>query len=236
MTAEKRRIAIYDLDRTVTDWPTYSHFLLRSAWRISSHRLFAAPAIPVLMLCYRFGLVSRDRLKERMWSLLLGSTHPDRLGAAITDFTRYTLTRNIRPGARRQIDKDRKEDALLVLATAAHELYARPIAKALGFDAVVATRAVCAADGRIGPALAGDNCYGQAKLAALELLLRKRAIPRENALISFYSDSSSDEPVFDWADRAVAVNPSRKLARIAQGRGWQVAYWGAAGMRSPEHI
>lgn len=233
MSAGKRRIAIYDLDRTITDWPTYSHFLLRSAWRIAPHRLIAAPAIPVLMLWYRLNLMTRDRLKERMWSLLLGSTDPARLAGAVADFTRYTLARNIRPGARRQIEEDQGKNALLVLATAAHELYARPIAKALGFDAVVATRAAGAADGRIGPKLAGDNCYGVAKLAALELLLRKRAIAREAALITFYSDSSSDEPIFQWSDRPIAVNPSRKLARIARDRGWPVLDWGAAGGKPP---
>jgi len=46
------------------------------------------------------------------------------------------------------------------------------------------------------------------------------------APIAFYSDSSSDRPVFDWADRAVAVNPSRRLRRLAARRGWAIEDWG----------
>jgi HAD superfamily phosphoserine phosphatase-like hydrolase len=232
MSQQKQRIAIYDLDRTITQKPTYSHFLLRSAWRIAPLRLIGAPAMPVLMLAYRFGLMSRDRLKERLWSLLLGRTDAGRLDAAVADFVRCTVARNVRPGARAQIERDRPGGTLLVLATAAHELYAQPISKALGLDAVVATRAFLAGDGRIGPGLAGDNCYGAAKLAALQLFLQKRMIAREAAHITFYSDSSSDEPIFDWSDRPVAVNPSRKLARLAAARGWPVADWGGAESRA----
>jgi HAD superfamily hydrolase (TIGR01490 family) len=225
MNGARARIAIYDLDRTITDWPTYSHFLVRSAWRIAPSRLFAAPLVPLLMLCYRLGLVSRDRLKVLMWALLLGRADPKLLADAVAAFTRYTLARNIRPGARRQIEADRSEGGLLVLATAAHELYARPIAQALGFDAVVATRASCAEDGRIGPALTGENCYGEAKLAALGEFLCERAIERQASEVIFYSDSSSDLALFRWCDRPVAVNPSRKLARIAAQRGWPVVDW-----------
>lgn len=223
-----RSIAIYDLDRTITHWPTYSHFLLRSAWLIAPLRLLTAPIVPLLMLAYRFKIIGRDRLKVVMWALLLGRTHPERLHAAVEDFTLYTLARNIRPGAWNQIGRDRDDGAFLVLATAAHELYARPIAEALGFDAVVATRAVCGADGRIGPGLAEANCYGQAKLAALQSFLEQHGIERSETFISFYSDSSSDSPVFKWSDHPVAVNPSRRLSRSALRNMWPVADWGRA--------
>ena len=223
-----RSIAIYDLDRTITHWPTYSHFLLRSAWLIAPLRLLTAPIVPLLMLAYRFKIIGRDRLKVVMWALLLGRTHPERLHAAVEDFTLYTLARNIRPGAWNQIGRDRDDGAFLVLATAAHELYARPIAEALGFDAVVATRAVCAEDGRVGPGLIAENCYGDAKLSALTSFLAEHGVEREGSFISFYSDSSSDSPIFGWCDHPVAVNPSRRLARLSVIRKWPIADWGRA--------
>lgn len=222
------RIAIYDLDRTITDWPTYSHFLVRSASRIAPLRLAALPVLPILMLGYRLKLFSRDRLKVMMWAMLLGRAHPDQLQTAIDDFTRFTVSRNIRPGARKQIAQDRRDGVLLVLATAAHELYARPIAQALGFDAVIATRAACGHDGRIGPALTGENCYGEAKLSAIEAFFEARSLERNASSVTFYSDSSSDKPVFAWCDQPVAVNPSRKLAKLATAMNWTLIDWGAA--------
>src|SRR6478735_5442103 len=103
-----KRIAIYDLDRTVTRWPTYSHFLLRSAWRIAPHRLPLAPLVPALMLLYRLRLFGRDRLKTLMWAVLLGRADPHRLDAAVAEFVDFTLRRNIRAGAPRQIARDRE--------------------------------------------------------------------------------------------------------------------------------
>jgi len=216
--------AIYDLDRTVTVRPTYTLFLLATAWRLAPPRLLFTPGLGLLWIGHKLGFYTRDRLKSLMWALMLGAAEPRRLARAVASFAQRTLDGNIRPGARAQIERDRAEGALLVLATAAHELYAAPIAEGLGFDAVVATRLKERGDGRIGPDLAGDNIYGRSKLDAL---LRFQECGSETGPPrSFYSDSSSDVPVFDWVDRAVAVNPSRRLSRIAARRGWPIVDWG----------
>ena len=226
MIGQFTRIAIYDLDRTVTFRPTYSLFLLQSALRIAPARLLLAPLASVAMLAHGLNLFSRDRLKTMMWALLLGRVEMNRLQAAIDDFVSRTLRSNIRPGAPAQIARDRDDGAMLVLATAAHELYAKPIAAALGFDAVVATTALVDTDGRVGPALAAANVYGFSKLAALCRFLQESSVDRRRISLSFYSDSSSDRPVFEWVDEPVAVNPSRKLARLASEKGWTIQNWG----------
>ena len=221
-----RLIAIYDLDRTVTFRPTYSLFLLHAASRMAPVRLLLAPIAALAMAAYALKLLNRDRLKTVMWALLLGRADPDRLDRAVASFTRRSLNGNIRAGARGQILCDRHEGAMLVLATAAHELYAGPIATALGFDAVVATRIVVGADGRVGPRLEGGNVYGDSKLAALTGFLESRTVQRSDAILAFYSDSASDRPVFEWVDRPAAVNPSPRLARLAAAKGWQILDWG----------
>ena len=225
-SSSPKLIAVYDLDRTVTFRPTYSLFLLHAAWVVAPARLLLAPLAALAMLAHGLGLFSRDRLKSLMWAMMLGRAKPVPLGRAVESFVRRTLGGNIRPGARAQIARDRESGALLVLATAAHELYAGPIAAALGFDAVVATQAVVHADGRIGPELVGANVYGDGKLAALLGFLESRAVRRADATVIFYSDSSSDRPVFERVDRPVGVNPSGRLARLAARRGWPVMDWG----------
>lgn len=224
---EQARIAVYDFDRTITAWPTYSHFLLYGARQISAPRLLLAPLLPLLMLCYLARLVNRDRLKELMWLVMLGRLGPGRLDPAIVGFARYTLSRNIRPGALRQIRADRDADAILILATAAHGLYAKPIANALGFDFVVATPCATNVDGGPGPALGGANVHGVEKLEAIRRLLKTHEVERGNAFITFYSDSMADMPVFEWCDRPVAVNPSRRLAHTAKRRRWTLQDWGS---------
>lgn len=219
------RLAVYDLDRTVTRRPTYTLFLLRTAWRIAPARLLLTPLVPPLMLLYALKLIPRGRLKELMWALLLGRVDPDRMADAAADFAASQLRANIRPGARRQIARDHKAGRLLVMATAAHEIYALPIARALGFSLVVATRCAATPDGRHGPTLAGANVYGTDKLDALARAIAGLPLERDRLSITFYSDSASDAPVFAWCDAPVAVNPSRKLARLAAARGWPIVDW-----------
>lgn len=219
-----RRMAIYDLDRTVTVRPTYLLFLLATAGRLARLRLLLTPMLGLLWIGHKLRLYSRDRLKSLMWATMLGPIDAAQLDRAVAAFARGTLARNIRPGARAQLARDRAAGAMLVLATAAHELYAAPIAEALGFDAIVATRLRARDDGRIGPHLDGANVYGGSKLEALLDFQRGSEAPCVPG--AFYSDSSSDLPVFDWAEQAVAVNPSRRLERVAASRGWPVVDWG----------
>jgi len=225
MTHAPTRVAIYDLDRTVTRYPTYSLFLLRTAWRTAPARLVLAPLVPLLMLLYAARLIPRGRLKEWMWALLLGRVDPAQMESAVADFTDHVLRDNICPGALRQIARDRDAGTMLVMATAAHEIYAVPIAQALGFNLVVATRCSTGADGRHGPALSGGNVYGEAKLAALIRAMEQLPLDRARLSITFYSDSASDAPVFGWCDVPVAVNPSKRLERLAAERGWVVEDW-----------
>ncbi len=224
-----RRIAIYDLDRTVTHWPTYSPFLIGAAARIAPWRLLLLPVMVMVMAAHALRLFGRDRLKTVMWALMLGRTRPEALGRTIDGFVAKTLARNIRPGARARIARDKGQGAQLVLATAAHELYAAPIATTLGFDLVIGTRARIAPDGRVGPGLDGANVYGGSKLAAIERFLAIDPARRAATVIAFYSDSSSDRPVFEWADEPMAVNPSRRLRRLATLRGWPIEDWGRPG-------
>ncbi|MGL1278516.1 HAD family hydrolase, partial [Vibrio parahaemolyticus] len=73
--------------------------------------------------------------------------------------------------------------------------------------------------------LAGENCYGAAKLAMIEAWLAREGIAREKATVRFYSDHVSDAPALAWADEAFAVNPHPPLRAMAQARGWTVLDW-----------
>jgi len=222
---ERTPIAIYDLDRTVTFRATYTLFLLRTAFRLAPWRLAAAPLVALLMLLHVVGIVKRDRLKGLMWGFMLGPVSREDLTAAAEAFATHMIETNVRPGAWLQIARDRREGAMLVLATASHEIYAGPLARMLKFDAIVATQAEVRADGRIGPRLAGPNVYGRTKLVALERFLDERGLERAAVALTFYSDSSSDRHVLEWVDCPVAVNPPRKLWRLAASRGWPIVDW-----------
>jgi len=224
-------LAIYDMDRTVTRRPTYTPFLLHCAVRRAPWRLLLLPVVLLSMLAYVARLIDRGRLKEINHRLLLGGAiHPRDLKPLVDSFADAQVAGNIRPGARKAIARDKAEGRRVVLATASYRLYADAIAERLGFDDVIGTGSVVGLDDRVRAKIAGENCYGPAKMRMIDDWVEKSGLAGVHGHVRFYSDHVSDRPVFEWADEAVAVNPDAKLRRLAAERGWAVEDW-SAGLR-----
>jgi HAD superfamily hydrolase (TIGR01490 family) len=220
-------LAIYDMDRTVTRTGTYTGFLIHAAARLAPWRLLFAPAVPLVMAAYGLKLIDRRRLKEINQRLFLGgAVARDRLAPVTEGYAALVAAANIRPGARTQIAADRAAGRRLVLATASYRFYVEPIAKALGFDDVVATGSLLGLDDRVRARIDGENNYGPAKLRLVQAWLKTAGIDRRAADVRFYSDHVSDAPVLEWADTGIAVNPSRGLRQLAARRGWEIVDWG----------
>jgi HAD superfamily hydrolase (TIGR01490 family) len=220
-------LAIYDMDRTVTRRATYTPFLLHCALHRAPWRLLFLPLVAASMLAYVAKLIDRAKLKEINHRLLLGrSISPRDLQPLVESFADHQLATNIRPGARAAIARDKAEGRRLVLATASYRLYAEAIAQRLGFDDVIGTASVIGLDERVHAKIAGENCYGPAKLRMIADWVQASGLTGKHGHVRFYSDHVSDRPAFEWADEPVAVNPHGKLRRLAEQRGWQVEDWG----------
>lgn len=219
------RLAIYDLDRTITRVPTWTPFLLQAARTRAPWRLLLAPVVVGAMLAYRAGLMSRAALKRRMHALLVGPMPAADLERLTRSFADRFVARHIHDAARDRIAADRAEGYRVVVATAAHRFYAAKIAGALRIDDVVATEARIAADGTVLPGISGANCYGEDKLAMIRAWMTREGIDRADAHIRFYSDHATDAPTLEWADEAIAVNPNPRLLELAGVRGWPILVW-----------
>ncbi len=222
-----QRIAIYDLDRTITSVPTWTFFLLFAARRLAPWRLALVPLLPLLALAKSIGLFDRDRLKALMHRTMLGPRLPvARIEPTTTAFADLMVSRHIRPGAVAQIEADRREGYRIVIATASHAFVAAPIARRLGIDDLIATRARYDSAGDLLHRLDGPNCYAGAKHAAVLAWIAASAIQRDATTVRFYSDDVSDAATLGWADEPVAVNPGTPLRRLADERGWPIRDWG----------
>jgi HAD superfamily hydrolase (TIGR01490 family) len=220
-------LAIYDMDRTVTKRPTYTPFLLHCALRRAPWRLLFLPLVLLSMLAYVLGVIDRGRLKEINHRLLLGARiHPADLKPLVEGFAERQAAENIRPGAHNAIARDKAEGRRVVLATASYRLYADAIARRLGFDDVIGTGSVIGLDDRVHAKIAGENCYGPAKMRMIADWVERSGLKGVHGHVRFYSDHVSDAPVFEWADEPVAVNPHGKLRRLAVERGWAIQDWG----------
>lgn len=220
-------LAVYDMDRTVTRRATYTPFLLHCAMRRAPWRLLFLPLVVLSMLAYVARLIDRARLKEINHRLLLGRTiDPRDLAPLVDSFAERQVATNIRPGACRAIARDKAEGRRLVLATASYRLYADAIAKRLGFDDVIGTGSIIGLDERVHAKIAGENCYGPAKMRMIADWVEASGLKGVHGHVRFYSDHVSDRPAFEWADEPVAVNPHQKLRRLAEERGWAAEDWG----------
>ena len=81
------RLAIYDMDRTITRRATYTPFLIHAATRLAPWRLALMPVVLLAMLAYVLKLIDRGRLKEINYTLLIGrGLAPERLEPVIESF------------------------------------------------------------------------------------------------------------------------------------------------------
>lgn len=218
------RIAIYDMDKTITRRATWTRFLRRYAGRrAAGGAAMLATLGPVIL--YALNRIDRARLKELTQRLVMGRRAPlaevERIAAS---FAERIAALDVHAGARARIAADRADGCRIVIATASYDFYVRPIAERLGIADIVATRSTVEG-GWMVPKITGDNCYGAAKLRMIEAWLAAQGIVREDAQIRFYSDHVSDAPTLDWADEAFAVNPHGPLRTLAAERGWTILDW-----------
>ncbi|WP_340266301.1 HAD family hydrolase [Sphingobium mellinum] len=220
------RLAIYDMDRTVTFTGTYTGFLIHVARSMAPWRLALLPLVLLLMLAYVLKLVSRQRLKELNQALMIGP-HVERakLMPHVESYADKVVAHNVRAGALAQIARDKADGCRLVLATASYRLYVEPIARRLGFDAVIATDHLSQDLRYVRAKIAGENCYDTGKLRMIKAWMAAQAIDRGDAYIRAYSDHVSDVPMLEFADLAFASNPHRPLAKLAAARGWKRVDW-----------
>jgi HAD superfamily hydrolase (TIGR01490 family) len=218
-------IAVFDLDGTITTRDTTAAYLLGY---LRQHPRRLANGLPVAIgaLGFAGGFADRAELKRAAIRAVLGGVRDDEIAAWTDRFVAWCLGALVRPTARRQIAAHADAGHHLILATASLDLHVRPIARALGFSDVICTKVAWTRDGRISGDLDGDNMRGDKKLAAVQRAVAAVESAPRSAVVIAYSDHHADLPLLRWADQAVAVNPTRRLAAAAGIEGIAIEDWG----------
>ena len=66
-------------------------------------------------------------------------------------------------------------------------------------------------------------CFGAGKVAHAEVVADKLRVPHKECV--FYTDSYSDVPMLEAVGEPVAIDPDRRLLRLATKRGWRIERW-----------
>jgi HAD superfamily phosphoserine phosphatase-like hydrolase len=221
-------VAVYDLDRTLTDAGSWVPFLRFWMQHVVPWRLLLLPVVALGGVAHGLGWMSRGGLKAWSHRWLIGPrVSAAQLAAVAEDFAEQFVAAHALGPARLAIAADAQAGRRVVIASASHGFYVRAIAARLGVADVIATEAARVGDAVL-PALDGENNYGPAKAAALAAWLVREGL--QGAVVHFTSDHHSDLPCFELAlasgGRVLCANPSRKLEAIATARGWPMVVWG----------
>ena len=213
-------IAIFDLDRTLTRRGCFTPFILYVAMKkprrfLSFHRILLAA------ICNVVGFYRRDEIKLLMWREVLAGLPREEAKTFGNSFAKVWIQNELRRQTKKNIKKHQEAGDRLILATAAMDIIADPIGRALGFDDIISTRTVWTEEGHISGSFDGRNCYGEEKLRRLKLTLGDLAPSKTFA----YSDHITDLPILLWAENGIAVNPHRPLRDAAGRHGLRIEDW-----------
>jgi putative phosphoserine phosphatase / 1-acylglycerol-3-phosphate O-acyltransferase len=131
------------------------------------------------------------------------------------------LLAKVQPYVRKLLDDHRATGDVLVLATTSPFDLVSPFAKALGFDAVVATKYL-EADGVYTGEVDGDWVWGEGKLAAVREWATANGVSLGDS--AAYSDSYFDSPLLGAVGRPMAINPDLRLLAQSALKGWPVRW------------
>ncbi|MGQ0832875.1 MAG: HAD-IB family hydrolase [Microthrixaceae bacterium] len=131
------------------------------------------------------------------------------------------LADTIQPFARPIFDEHRAAGRALVLATTTPYDLVKPLADALGFDDVVATR-YGEKDGAYDGTLDGEFVWGAGKLRAIQAWASEHGVDLDASWA--YSDSFYDVPMLGAVRNPVVVNPDPRMLVVALLRRWPVVH------------
>jgi len=224
-----QRYAVFDLDETITTRGTWGRFVSQSV-KGKPHKLLGLWArAGIGQILYKFGPKERISVKRGMLRWSLSGQPRARLQKLADNFADEEVRSGLRPGAVKQIEAHREAGDRIIIASAGADIVVEAIAKRLNIETVVSTKLAWedTANGQICARHFGSaNCYGPGKLERLKKCLETfDDFQRSAAYIIVYSDSYSDFPVFDYADKGVSVNGDSKLLKAADIYGFETVNW-----------
>ena len=205
----------FDVDHTIINGSSGPLFVRKGIQKGLFPRLMLL-YIPFFFLQYYIGTLEAD---SRDWNfpILSGRSRQELEEVSRANF--QIMKGRIYPEVRRLIGELQGQGREVVLATSSLDLIVRPLAEELDIKEVIATTLEFV-DGRCTGRFAEGPLLKERKKEKVHEFIRNRKVGwRECA---FYTDSVNDLALLESVADPVAVNPDRRLRRIASRRGWRV--------------
>ena len=139
------------------------------------------------------------------------------------------IARLIYPESRALVKAHLAKGHTVAIISSATPYQVLPAAQDLDIEHVLCTH-LEVKNGRFSGGVVRPTCFGQGKVDAAESLASKKGADLEQSF--FYSDSTDDQLLLERVGRPRALNPSKKLERLARANHWPVVHFGSRGRPS----
>lgn len=215
------RIAVFDLDGTITRHDTLVPFLTGWASRHPG-RLWHLWRLPFSLVRFALGLSDRGRLKSTVIRQVMRGANRKDIAAWADQFCRTRLHELLNPGAVAAIERHRNAGDRLILLSASVDLYVPAVGRTLGFDEVICTGLSWSGDLLEGE-LTTENRRGAEKRRCIQQV--RARFP--GARIAAYGNAASDFEHLVAVDEPLLVNASSATRRRGAKLGLACGNWRA---------
>ena len=212
--------AFFDLDKTVIAKASMVAFSgpLHRAGLVSRRMLLRAAWGQLVYTQFGASPEKMAKMRDSVLRLTRGWDHFE-----ISAIVRDTLEQVVQPivfdEALDLIRWHRSEGRKVFIVSASPEEIVAPLARYLGVDEALATRAELDDQGRYTGATE-LYCYGPAKVTVIEAAAERDGIDLARSYA--YSDSATDLPMLEAVGIPSVVNPDRELLKAARERDWEI--------------
>ncbi|MEX2261745.1 MAG: HAD-IB family hydrolase [Bryobacteraceae bacterium] len=213
-------IAFYDFDGTLASCNVVTQYAFVARHHPSRPRAALKFARLLLAVPFWIGLdlYSRRRFNEMFFREYRGLSRAW-LSEVADELFQRVIRPSIFPGARALVEADRASGFRTVLVTGTLDLALKPVVRHFGFDDVICNSLIFE-DGAATGEVAAPLIAEREKVEAMHRLSRSRGL--DLARSKAYSDSISDLPMLEAVGHPAAVNPERRLRRVALERAWPI--------------
>ena len=218
--------AIFDVDGTILE----SNVVASYAWLrmqdmpLSRRPLWAARFASKVPYYWAMDQVSRTHFNHAFYKNYAG-WEPEKVRQIVREnFTEYMKGRMYRE-ALEMLREHRRQGHRVVILSGALDFLLEPLGELA--DDVISAKLV-EKNGVFTGEISGPPVAGDARARMLASFARKNGIDLSRSYA--YADSISDLPMLEAVGRPVAVNPDRRLAAAARGKGWDIRNWSKPGL------
>jgi len=212
--------AFFDLDKTIiakSSVLAFGKFFYREGL-LSRRAIVRSAYAQVLYMLVGADESKMEEVREAMLAITRG-WNQEHVASIVRETLDEVVTPIIYAEAVELIDEHKANGRKVVIVSSSPYEVVQPLARYLGADDAIATRAKLDADGNYTGELS-FYAYGPHKATAIREMAARDGIDLAESYA--YSDSITDVPLLEAVGHPVVVNPDRDLARYAREHEWEI--------------